>query len=57
LLDLRLILATLAKALGTGPGVIRRAFILPSRGKVAAVFQRNLTPTAEHSPLPQLQPA
>ncbi|MDB5308229.1 MAG: wecA 1 [Gemmataceae bacterium] len=55
LLDLRLIFATLAKAAGAGPNLIRRAFVLPNRRKVAAVFRDNLT--AEHPSLTQLQPA
>lgn len=55
LLDVRLLAATLAKALGMGPTVIRRAFFLPSRQTVATVFQENLS--AEHTPLPHLQPA
>jgi lipopolysaccharide/colanic/teichoic acid biosynthesis glycosyltransferase len=53
--DLRLIAATLLKALGARPKFIRRAFLLPRREKLAAVFQSNLT--AEMEPLPQLQPA
>ena len=55
LLDLRLILATLAKALGAKPNFIRRAFFLPTRQTLAKVFHGNLT--AEHVPLTQLQPA
>jgi lipopolysaccharide/colanic/teichoic acid biosynthesis glycosyltransferase len=54
-LDVRLLAATLAKALGMGPAAIRRVFLLPSRHKVAAVFHENLS--AEHVPLPHLQPA
>jgi lipopolysaccharide/colanic/teichoic acid biosynthesis glycosyltransferase len=55
LLDLRLILATIAKAVGARPRFIRRAFLLPDRVTLAEVFQRSLT--AEHEPLTQLQPA
>jgi len=55
LFDLRLILATLAKALGAKPTFIRRAFLLPNRDRLAEIFQRSLT--AEHEPLTQLQPA
>jgi len=55
LLDLRLGLATLAKALGAKPKLIRRAFLLPNRERLANVFHRNLT--AELEPLTHLQPA
>ena len=55
LLDLRIILATIAKALGAKPNFIRRAFFLPTRQTLAKFFHRNLT--AEHVPLTQLQPA
>jgi hypothetical protein len=58
LLDLRLILATLVKAVGGRPRLIRRLFRLPSRATVAAVFRRNLVPVTDPDPLArQLQPA
>jgi lipopolysaccharide/colanic/teichoic acid biosynthesis glycosyltransferase len=58
LLDLRLILATLVKAVGGRPRLIRRLFRLPSRAAVAAVFRRNLVPLPDPDPLArQLQPA
>ncbi|MBX9583996.1 MAG: sugar transferase [Gemmataceae bacterium] len=38
-LDLRLILATLAKAAGLKPGLIRRLFVLPGRRTVATLFR------------------
>ena len=55
LLDLRLALATLAKTVGAKPNTIRRAFLLPTRQKLADVFRCNLT--AELEPVAQLQPA
>jgi lipopolysaccharide/colanic/teichoic acid biosynthesis glycosyltransferase len=55
LLDLRILAATLAKAAGAGPRILRRAFLLPSRRRVADVFHGNLT--VEPAPLAQLQPA
>ena len=56
LLDLRLVLATLAKTVGLSPWLIRRVFLLPSRRAVAATFHRNVAaPEAEC--LGQLQPA
>ena len=55
LLDLRLLLGTLLKAVGVGPGLIRRALLLPRRQTVADVFRENLT--AAPAPLAQLQPA
>lgn len=57
LLDLRLIIATLAKAVGGRPRLIRRLFALPSRRKVAEVYRRSLVvPPPEAVPVPQLQP-
>ncbi len=56
-LDLRLMLATLFKAF-LGPKWLRRVFLLPSRKKVAAVFQNNVTvPPPSGDPLSGLQPA
>jgi len=57
LLDLRLMLATLTKTLGAGPKIIRRAFFLPNRDKVEAVFCRNLTAEDQNPTLRHLQPA
>src|SRR5205807_10354289 len=55
LLDLRLLLGTALKALGTGPRTLRRVFFLPCRRKVGEAFRGSLT--TEHTPLGQLQPA
>lgn len=57
LLDLRLLLATIFKAMGLGPRSLRRLFILPSRRKVAAEFQSSVTVAAEAGSLTGLQPA
>jgi lipopolysaccharide/colanic/teichoic acid biosynthesis glycosyltransferase len=56
-LDLRLVLATLAKAAGLKPGVIRRLFLLPDRGEVAAVFQTKVVEAPAEDCLGHLQPA
>jgi len=55
LLDLRLVLGTVLRAAGAGPGLIRRACLLPSRRTVAEVFHSNVT--TEPAPVPRLQPA
>ena len=56
LFDLRLIAATVAKAIGAKPALIRRLFLLPKRDTLAEMFQRNLT--AERTdPVSRLQPA
>jgi lipopolysaccharide/colanic/teichoic acid biosynthesis glycosyltransferase len=55
LLDVRLVLATLLRAAGAGPRLIRRACLLPSRQTVAEVFHSNVT--LEPTPLTRLQPA
>jgi len=57
LFDLRLLGATLLKALGVGPRLIRWACLLPSRQTVAAVFQNNMTGPDEPDPVTALQPA
>jgi lipopolysaccharide/colanic/teichoic acid biosynthesis glycosyltransferase len=57
LLDLRLIAATLFRAAGTGPRMLRHLFLLPSRGRVAAVFYSRIVPPPDAAPLPVLQPA
>ena len=54
-LDLRLIAATVAKAVGVKPSFIRRAFFLPPRRTLSDVFQRNLAAEAEARA--HLQPA
>ncbi|MFO0805710.1 MAG: sugar transferase [Gemmataceae bacterium] len=54
--DLRLIAATVAKALGAKPVFIRRAFLLPRREKLAAVFHQTVQ-VEKAEPLSQLQPA
>ncbi|MBX9626030.1 MAG: sugar transferase [Gemmataceae bacterium] len=55
-MDLRLILATAAKAAGLKPWLIRRLFLLPSRRTVAATFRRNVAAPEEFF-LGELQPA
>jgi lipopolysaccharide/colanic/teichoic acid biosynthesis glycosyltransferase len=57
LLDLRLLLATVFKAIGFGPRLLRWLFLLPSRRKVAAVFQSSVTVATESGSLSALQPA
>jgi lipopolysaccharide/colanic/teichoic acid biosynthesis glycosyltransferase len=57
LLDLRLILATVFKASGMGPRILRWVFLLPSRRKVAAVFHNSVSTNPLHDPLLSLQPA
>lgn len=58
ILDLRLLLATGFKASGVSRRLLRWFFLLPSRIKVAAVFQSSVTPgTAETAALAALQPA
>jgi lipopolysaccharide/colanic/teichoic acid biosynthesis glycosyltransferase len=57
LLDLRLILATLFRAVGAGPNTLRRLFLLPSRRKVAETFYSRIVPPTEDAPVPVLQPA
>jgi lipopolysaccharide/colanic/teichoic acid biosynthesis glycosyltransferase len=57
LLDLRLIAATLFRAVGAGPTVLRRLFLLPNRRRVATVFYSRIVPPADASPVPVLQPA
>jgi lipopolysaccharide/colanic/teichoic acid biosynthesis glycosyltransferase len=57
LLDLRLIIATVFKAAGVGPRLLRWLFLLPSRRKVAAVFQSSVTVATEPGSLTALQPA
>lgn len=54
--DLRLIAATLAKALSAKPNFIRRVFLLPKREKLAEVFHGNLQ-IEKTEPLSHLQPA
>ncbi len=57
LLDLRLIVATAFKTTGCGQRLLRWIFLLPSRRKVAAVFQSSVTVTAEPGTLSALQSA
>ena len=57
LLDLRLIAATLFRALGAGPAMLRRLFVLPTRRRVASVFCSRIVPPPDTTPLPVLQPA
>jgi lipopolysaccharide/colanic/teichoic acid biosynthesis glycosyltransferase len=57
LLDLRLILATLFRAVGAGPSVLRRLFLLPTRRKVAETFYSRIVPPSEDAPLAVLLPA
>jgi lipopolysaccharide/colanic/teichoic acid biosynthesis glycosyltransferase len=56
-LDLRLLLATVFKAIGLRPRLLRWLFLLPSRRKVAAVFQSSVTVATESGSLTALQPA
>jgi len=55
--DLRLVLATALKAMGVKPRVIRTAFLLPGRDKVAAEFTRTLSPAAIAAAARQFQQA
>ena len=57
MLDLRLIAATLFRAVGAGPKVLRRLFLLPSRRRVADAFYNRIVPPPEATPIPVLQPA
>jgi lipopolysaccharide/colanic/teichoic acid biosynthesis glycosyltransferase len=57
LLDVRLVLATLVKAFGGRPKLIRRLFRLPTREAVAAVFHRSVVPATDARPVAELQPA
>jgi lipopolysaccharide/colanic/teichoic acid biosynthesis glycosyltransferase len=57
LLDLRLLAATIFRALGAGPKTLRRLFLLPSRRKVAETFYNRIVPPADTTPMPALQPA
>jgi lipopolysaccharide/colanic/teichoic acid biosynthesis glycosyltransferase len=57
LLDLRLIAATLFRALGAGPKTLRQLFLLPTRRVVASVFTRRIVPPPDAAPLAVLQPA
>jgi lipopolysaccharide/colanic/teichoic acid biosynthesis glycosyltransferase len=57
LLDIRLIAATLFRAVGAGPGALRRLFLLPGRRLVAAVFCNRIVPPPDTAPVPVLQPA
>lgn len=57
LLDLRLLAATLFRAGGAGPRMLRRLFLLPSRRLVAEVFYSRIVPPPDTAPVPVLQPA
>ncbi len=54
LFDARLCVATVLKALGTGPQLIRRVCLLPGRNAVAAEFRHTLSPAYA---APVFQPA
>jgi lipopolysaccharide/colanic/teichoic acid biosynthesis glycosyltransferase len=56
LLDLRLLAATLFKAAGVGPRLIRRLFLLPGRRRLAASFRGNMV-HPDAVAIPRLQPA
>ena len=56
-LDFRLMLATVFKAVGVGRPALRWIFLLPSRRKVSAVFQNNVTVAVEAGAIVALQPA
>ncbi len=57
LLDMRLIAATLFRAVGAGPNTLRRLFLLPRRRTVAAGFLANIVPPSGTQPVAALQPA
>ncbi len=57
MLDLRLIAATLFRAVGAGPKTLRRLFLLPTRRKVADAFYANIVLPTDGAPVPALQPA
>ncbi|MBP3959234.1 sugar transferase [Gemmata sp. G18] len=58
LLDIRLIVATLFKAVAAGPNTLRRVFFLPDRHDVADGFLANIVPVPDDSEtVPALQPA
>ena len=57
MLDLRLIAATLFRAAGAGPTVLRRLFLLPSRRRVADAFYNRIVPPTDLAPVVVLQPA
>jgi lipopolysaccharide/colanic/teichoic acid biosynthesis glycosyltransferase len=56
-LDVRLLLATFFKAVGIGPRMLRWGFFLPTRRKVATLFQSCVAVVVEPGMLPSLQPA
>jgi lipopolysaccharide/colanic/teichoic acid biosynthesis glycosyltransferase len=56
-LDIRLLLATVFKAAGMGPGLLRLFFFLPGRSKVAAVFQSSVSASTSTNTFTDLQPA
>ena len=56
-LDIRLIAATLFRASGAGPKLLRRLFLLPSRRRVADAFYNRIVPPSEAAPIVVLQPA
>ncbi len=57
MLDVRLIAATLFRAAGAGPKVLRRLFLLPSRRRVADAFYNRIVPPPDATPVAALQPA
>jgi lipopolysaccharide/colanic/teichoic acid biosynthesis glycosyltransferase len=57
LLDLRLLAATVFRALGAGPTTLRRLFLLPSRRTVAATFAGRIVAPPTAAPLAVLLPA
>jgi lipopolysaccharide/colanic/teichoic acid biosynthesis glycosyltransferase len=57
LLDLRLMMATLFRAMGAGPGTLRRLFLLPNRKRVADTFYSRIVPPPDTATVPALQPA
>ncbi len=56
-LDVRLIAATLFRAVGAGPNTLRRLFLLPNRGTVAESFHARIVPPTADAPAVALQPA
>jgi hypothetical protein len=57
LLDIRLLFATVFKAVGVRPRLLRWLFLLPSQRKIAAVFQSSVTVATESDSRTALLPA
>jgi len=57
LLDIRLLFATVFKAVGVGPRLLRLLFLLPGQRKIAAVFQSSVRVVTESDSRTALLPA